>query len=64
MAALKNTRVKYFVMEHDNPKDAARFAERSIATAQDALRHASRRAIPAPYPRVNARRIIYSVSIA
>ena len=34
MAALKNTGVKYFVMEHDNPKDAARFAERSIATAK------------------------------
>ena len=25
---------KYFVMEHDNPKDAERFAERSIAAAQ------------------------------
>ena len=31
MAALKNTRVKYFVMEHDNPKDAARFAN-ALAT--------------------------------
>jgi len=33
-AALANTRVKYFVMEHDNPKDHERFASRSIATAQ------------------------------
>lgn len=33
MAALKNTKVKYFIMEHDNPKDATRFAERSIAAA-------------------------------
>ena len=35
MAALKErTKVKYFVMEHDNPKDAERFAERSLAAAQ------------------------------
>lgn len=34
MAALKNTGARYFVMEHDNPKDAERFATRSIATAQ------------------------------
>jgi sugar phosphate isomerase/epimerase len=34
MAALKNTGVKYFVVEHDNPSDHARFAERSIAVAQ------------------------------
>jgi sugar phosphate isomerase/epimerase len=34
MAALKNTKVKYYVMEHDNPKDATRFAERSIAAAK------------------------------
>lgn len=33
-AALANTRVKYFVMEHDNPKDQERFASRSIATAR------------------------------
>ena len=33
-AALANTRVKYFVVEHDNPKDQERFASRSIATAQ------------------------------
>ena len=34
MAALKNTPVKYFVMEHDNPKDATRFATRSLAAAK------------------------------
>jgi sugar phosphate isomerase/epimerase len=34
MAALKGTGVKYFVMEHDNPKDDRRFAERSLAAAQ------------------------------
>jgi sugar phosphate isomerase/epimerase len=34
MAALKGTGVKYFVIEHDNPKDDRRFAERSIAAAQ------------------------------
>jgi sugar phosphate isomerase/epimerase len=34
MAALRTTGVKYFVVEHDNPKDHARFAERSLAAAQ------------------------------
>ena len=34
MAALKGTKAKYFVMEHDNPKDPERFARRSIAAAQ------------------------------
>jgi sugar phosphate isomerase/epimerase len=34
MAALENTGAKYFVMEHDNPKDHERFASRSIATAE------------------------------
>ena len=34
MAALRTTAGKYFVMEHDNPKDATRFAERSIAAAK------------------------------
>ncbi len=34
MAALTKTPVKYFVIEHDNPKDHARFAERSIARAK------------------------------
>lgn len=34
MAALRGTKAKYFVMEHDNPNDAARFAKRSIAAAQ------------------------------
>lgn len=33
-AALAGTGVKYFVMEHDNPKDQERFASRSIATAK------------------------------
>ena len=33
MAAVRSTSCKYFVMEHDNPKDAKRFAERSIAAA-------------------------------
>ena len=33
-AALAGTKVRYFVMEHDNPKDAERFASRSIATAR------------------------------
>lgn len=33
-AALTKTRVKYFVMEHDNPKDITRFATRSLAAAQ------------------------------
>ena len=34
MAALKQTRARYFVMEHDNPKDPARFAERSLAAVR------------------------------
>jgi sugar phosphate isomerase/epimerase len=34
MRALKNTPVQYLIMEHDNPKDAERFAKRSIATVQ------------------------------
>ncbi|MBA3325588.1 MAG: sugar phosphate isomerase/epimerase [Rhodobacteraceae bacterium] len=34
MAALKNTPAKRFVMEHDNPSDAARFATRSLAAAR------------------------------
>jgi sugar phosphate isomerase/epimerase len=34
MAALKTTGCKYFTMEHDNPKDAERFARRSIETAK------------------------------
>ncbi|MCJ8325394.1 MAG: sugar phosphate isomerase/epimerase [Rhizobiales bacterium] len=34
MVALKKTNAKYFVMEHDNPSDAARFAKRSIAAAK------------------------------
>lgn len=34
MAALTKTPVKHFVLEHDNPKDDARFAERSIACAK------------------------------
>ena len=38
MAALRATPCKNFVMEHDNPKDAKRFAERSIAAAQKPLR--------------------------
>lgn len=33
-AALATTKVKYFVIEHDNPKDDKRFAERSLAAAQ------------------------------
>lgn len=33
-AALKRTGVRYFVVEHDNPKDHERFASRSIAAAQ------------------------------
>jgi sugar phosphate isomerase/epimerase len=35
MPALRATAAKYFVMEHDNPKDAARFAERSLAAAKN-----------------------------
>jgi sugar phosphate isomerase/epimerase len=34
MAALRGTACKYFIVEHDNPKDARRFAERSIAAAR------------------------------
>jgi sugar phosphate isomerase/epimerase len=35
MAALKEeTNAKYFVMEHDNPKDDKRFATRSLAAAE------------------------------
>lgn len=34
MGALEQTRARYFVMEHDNPKDDARFASRSIEAAR------------------------------
>jgi sugar phosphate isomerase/epimerase len=34
MAALRKTPARHFVLEHDNPSDAARFAERSLAAAQ------------------------------
>ncbi len=34
MAALKDTPVQYFIMEHDNPSDDERFARRSIATVK------------------------------
>ncbi|MBP7002473.1 sugar phosphate isomerase/epimerase [Amaricoccus sp.] len=34
MAALRDTPARNFVMEHDNPKDAKRFAERSIEAAK------------------------------
>lgn len=34
LAALRRTPARNFVMEHDNPKDARRFAERSIAAAR------------------------------
>jgi sugar phosphate isomerase/epimerase len=34
MAALRNTRAKNFIMEHDNPSDAERFARRSIEAAR------------------------------
>ena len=34
MAALRKIGVRHFVMEHDNPKDDARFATRSIASAK------------------------------
>jgi sugar phosphate isomerase/epimerase len=34
MDRLKPLGIDYFVMEHDNPSDAKRFAERSIATAK------------------------------
>ena len=33
MEVLRKTKCKYFVMEHDNPTDDLRFAERSIASA-------------------------------
>ncbi|MBP7242994.1 sugar phosphate isomerase/epimerase [Amaricoccus sp.] len=34
MSALRKTPARNFVMEHDNPSDAKRFAERSIAAAR------------------------------
>ena len=34
MAALTQSKAKHFIMEHDNPSDDRRFAERSIAAAQ------------------------------
>lgn len=34
MAALRGTSCKYFVLEHDNPSDLQRYADRSIATAK------------------------------
>ena len=34
MAALRKTNARWFVMEHDNPKDHSRFASRSIETAR------------------------------
>ena len=34
MAALRKTPAKHFVMEHDNPSDARRFATRALASAQ------------------------------
>lgn len=34
MAALRDTKASYFIMEHDNPNDHRRFAERSIAAAK------------------------------
>lgn len=34
MTALRRTGCRYFVLEHDNPSDLARYAERSIATAK------------------------------
>jgi sugar phosphate isomerase/epimerase len=34
MAALRNTRCMHYIMEHDKPKDATRFAQRSIAAAR------------------------------
>ena len=34
MAALRKTDARWFVMEHDNPKDHSRFASRSIETAR------------------------------
>jgi len=35
VAALEQTPVQYWVMEHDNPSDHERFARRSLATAQN-----------------------------
>jgi len=35
MEALRRTPCRYFVMEHDNPSDDRRFAERSIAAATE-----------------------------
>ncbi len=35
MAALRRTPARTYVLEHDNPSDPARFAERSLAAAQD-----------------------------
>jgi sugar phosphate isomerase/epimerase len=34
MTALRATGARHFIMEHDNPADAARFAERSLTSAQ------------------------------
>ena len=34
MAALRGTNARWFVMEHDNPNDHARFARRSLETAR------------------------------
>ena len=34
MTDLRAARTKYYVMEHDNPNDAQRFAERSIKAAK------------------------------
>ena len=34
LAALEQTDVTHYIMEHDNPKDARRFAERSIAAVK------------------------------
>jgi sugar phosphate isomerase/epimerase len=34
MAALRATPARHFIMEHDNPSDATRFAERSLAAAR------------------------------
>jgi sugar phosphate isomerase/epimerase len=34
MTVLKDTPVRYFIMEHDNPSDDERFARRSIATVK------------------------------
>jgi sugar phosphate isomerase/epimerase len=34
MAALSHTRCMHFIMEHDNPSDDARFANRSLAAAK------------------------------